>query len=281
MRSKSLARLLLLSFYLICSHANAQESELNELSLEEISRRLENPLSDLWSLTFQENLYLNTGELIEGTELSNVLFFQPFLPFPVSGDKLLIFRPVFPLVTQPVLDSDNSSKTGFGDMQLITAFGPDRKSGIIWGMGATFKFPTASNDLLGQGKFQIGPTGLLLYLGKPWTLGLVVQHWTSIAGDESRRDTNQTDIQYIARRSIPGAWSIGMGPTIRIDWEAPSGERLTLPIGLGITKTVRIGSTPVKMRLEPQYSIIRPDNIGTAWNIRLQFAPVIQSPFTR
>jgi hypothetical protein len=36
---------------------------------------------------------------------------------------------------------------------------------------------------------------------------------------------------------------------------------------------------PVKFRLEPQYSIIRPDDYGTEWNIRLQITPVIPNPF--
>jgi hypothetical protein len=73
--------------------------------------------------------------------------------------------------------------------------------------------------------------------------------------------------------------SIGMGPTVVVDWEADSGNKLTFPIGLGITKTVRWGKMPVKLRFEPQYSIIRPDDFGTAWNFRLQITPVIPSPF--
>ena len=54
---------------------------------------------------------------------------------------------------------------------------------------------------------------------------------------------------------------------------------MTFPIGLGITKTVRLGGIPVKIRFEPQYSIIRPDDLGTSWNTRIQIAPVIASPF--
>ena len=49
--------------------------------------------------------------------------------------------------------------------------------------------------------------------------------------------------------------------------------------GLGFTKTIAIGSTPVKLRIEPQYSIIRPNDYGNVWNIRIQIAPVIKSPF--
>ena len=102
MRFVAVVLVYILGFNLVNADACAQEQELNELSLEEISRRLENPLSDLWSLTFQENLYLNTGELIDDTELSNVLFFQPFLVGdahshqalfgPISGDFVFIWR---------------------------------------------------------------------------------------------------------------------------------------------------------------------------------------------
>ncbi len=262
----------------------AQETDVETMNLQEISRRLENPLSDLWSLTIQENLYINTGTLIDGTEISNVLFFQPFMPFPVGSNKMLIIRPVFPVVTNQVTTIDEPAesttcKTGFGDMQLITAFGPDKQSGTVWGVGATFKFPTASGSEFGHGKWQAGPSAMIIYLGKPWTIGLVVQHWVSFAGNNNREEINQTDIQYIARRSLPGAWTIGMGPNIIINWNADVNNKLTLPVGLGLTKTVKISNTPVKMRIEPQYSIIKPNDYGSKWNIRVQLSPVINRPY--
>lgn len=88
------------------------------------------------------------------------------------------------------------------------------------------------------------------------------------------------DFQYVVRRSL-GTWSIGMGPTVKFDWKASSGNRVTLPIGLGVTKTVKIGKVPIKMRFEPQYSIIKPDDLGSSWNFRFQIAPVIPNPFLR
>lgn len=253
----------------------AQDDDISTMSLEEVSRRMENPLSNLWSLTFQENIYINQGSMINGSDFSNVLFFQPFMPFPVGKDRILILRPVFPLVTQPL---GNSYKTGIGDIQLITAFGPDRKNGTVWGVGATFKFPTATDPILGQGKWQAGPSAMIVFIGKPWTLGLVLQHWWSYAGDPERGEISQTDLQYIARRSFPGAWSVGMGPNISINWQAEPGNKLTLPIGIGITKTLRWGKVPLKMRIEPQYSIISPKDYGTQWNVRIQISPVINRP---
>lgn len=270
---------------------SAKEPEIanpEQLSIDEISRQLENPLSTLWSLTLQENYTVLAGDAISGSEWKNTLFFQP--AFPISwgknGDKVFIARPVFPYVSNPDFTTGTDGETfkresGLGDIQVLALAGPNTSRGLVWGVGATFKFPTASDDALGQGKYQAGPAVMLLNIGQQWTTGLVAQHWWSYAGDSKYASTSQTDFQYIFRRSIPGGWSIGLGPTVTIDWKASSGEKVTFPIGLGVTKTVKWGKTPVKMRLEPQYSIIRPDDLGTTWNIRLQITPVINNPFSR
>jgi hypothetical protein len=264
----------------------SSEESFEEANVDEISRKLENPLTTLWSLTLQENYSIVEGDTVDGSEWKNNLFFQPALPVPVGKekDKVLIIRPVIPWVSNPVFDSNSPTgldgrETGLGDIQAFVMVGPNVVRGKVWGLGATFKFPTASEDALGQGKYQAGPAAMYLNTGNSWTTGIVVQHWWSFAGDDDRRDTNQTDLLLIARRAIPGGWSIGMGPTVSIDWKATSGEKLTFPIGLGITKTFKWGGVPIKMRLEPQYSIIKPDGLGTTWNIRLQFTPVIKSPF--
>lgn len=260
--------------------------DLATADLAEIDRKLNNPLTDIWSLTFQNNTAVKRGETIDGTEYANSLFFQPFMPFEVGPNAatMLTLRPVFPLATQPVFTPEqprrsSSHDTGLGDIQLLTLAGPNRAEGMVWGAGLTLKFPSATEDTLGQGKYQAGPALMLFYNGAPWVGGLLLQHWESYTGDRDRPDTRQTDLQYIVRRSIPGAASVGMGPTITVDWEADDDNMLTFPIGLGITKTVRWGKMPVKLRAEAHYSLIRPEDYGTDWNFRLQITPVIPHPF--
>ena len=255
-------------------------------SLEEISRQLENPLTDLWSMTLENSALLTKGDAMDDTEFANTMFFQPGLPIPLGKNKDMVFiaRPVFPLVTNPVLDATKSdgvdgSKTGFGDIQMLSMLGPNRKSGIVWGAGATFKFPTASDDVLGQDKYQAGPAAMLFRMQRPWTIGFLAQHWWSYAGDDDRPDTSRTDIKYIARYSLPNAWSIGFGPTISIDWEADSDDKWTVPVGFGFTKMVRFGKMPVKFMAEVNYSVVRPDTYGTEWKFIFRVAPVIPSPF--
>ena len=270
-------------FVVIGIHVYGQEKDTT--SIDELNRQLENPLSRFWSLIFQENLNFNTGDLIEGTAISNVFNFQPSLPVPVGKSKMLLVRPVFPLVTSPTFDGNGEqtgTETGLGDIQVFSLYGPDKKDGLIWGAGLTFAFPSASSEYLGSGKFQMGPAVMILSITKKWTLGTIVQHWKSVGGDPTRPETTKTDIQYILRKQIKGkGMSIGMGPNISVNWEAEDGNKLTFPIGLGITKTVKWGNTPWKLRFEPQYSIIKPDNYGTQWNIRIQIAPIIKNPFLK
>lgn len=272
---------------ILATPALAEESsdDLATMSLDEISRKLENPLTKLWSLTLQENFSIDQGDQVDGTDVSNTLFFQPFLPIPIGEKWMFTARPVFPLVTNSTMspgeDQRSAHKTGFGDIQMLSMIGPDSKDGFVYGLGVTLRFPTASDENLGQEKWQAGPAGMLFYMGRPWVTGVLVQHWESYAGDSDRDSVSQTDIQYVIRWGFGQGWSIGMGPTISVDWEADSGDKLTLPIGLGITKTVRIGKMPMKLRFEPQYSIVHPDDFGPVWNFRVQITPVIPNPFRR
>ena len=257
------------------------KSSIDKEELAKINRELDNPLAKRWSLVFQENYTINQGNAVDGSVTSNTMFFQPALPIPFGNNLVFTARPVFPIVTQPDFSSDatgGKKVTGFGDIQMAAIFGPGNASGWVWGTGVTFVFPTASNGNLGRGKWQAGPTIMLFHLDKKWNKGFFLQHWWSYAGDETRPEVSITDFQYVIRRNF-GTFSIGMGPTLNIDWNKEWENAVTFPIGLGFTKTIAIGNTPVKLRIEPQYSIIRPNDYGNVWNIRIQIAPVIKSPF--
>ena len=277
-----LTQLLILFFVINSADSFAQnDGILSKEELAKINRELDNPLAKYWSLVFQENYSINQGAAVDGNITSNTFFFQPALPIPFGRNKVFTARPVFPIVTQPDFSADatgGTKVTGFGDIQMAAIFGPGNARGWIWGTGVTFVFPTATSDNLGQGKYQAGPTIMLFHLGEKWNKGFFMQHWWSYAGDENRADVSITDFQYIIRKNFKG-WSLGMGPTVRFDWSKDWKDAVTFPIGFGYTKTVRMGNTPVKIRFEPQYAIIRPDDYGNVWNFRLQIAPVIKSPF--
>jgi len=160
----------------------------------------------------------------------------------------------------------------------VSLLSPAKTAGsFLWGVGPAFIFPTASKDELGQEKWQAGPAAVGLHLGKEWIFGVFPQHWWSFAGNDDRESTSQTNIQYFIWRLFPGQWQVGTAPNILIDWEADDDNKLTLPVGLGVGKLVKIAGLPIKFILEGQYAVIHPDDFGQQWNLRLTVTPVLPS----
>ena len=85
--------------------------------------------------------------------------------------------------------------------------------------------------------------------------------------------------QYFYTYLLSDGWAIGAGPSWSYNWEASSGDRLTLPIGTGINRTVVIGKTPWKFGLEASYFVERSDSFGPEWSIRLSVTPIIPLPW--
>jgi len=173
--------------------------------------------------------------------------------------------------------------TGFGDMYYVGLFSPkepihhDSGASSVWGGGFDFAFPTASEDILGSGKYSVGPSALYVYLGKKWKVGGLVQQYFSFAGDDDRDSVNTTNLQYLYYYSLSETMSIGAGPNIIVNWKADVGNKFTVPIGAGINKTFQIGKVPVRFGLEFHYNVVRPKTVGADWDLRFYIIPAVPS----
>ena len=93
-------------------------SSLAQQSKEELAQEAANPLADLMSFPFQNNLNMNYGPFDRNL---NVLNIQPVLPF--AGGRI-ITRTIFPIVSIPDFGSESGSfSSGLGDI-IATAFSP-------------------------------------------------------------------------------------------------------------------------------------------------------------
>ena len=142
-------------------------------------------------------------------------------------------------------------------------------------MGPTFIFPTAGSVYTGQGKWQAGPAVVVAYMTQKFIIGAFPQQWWSFAGDASRPDTKQMNVQPIVNFFFKGGWNVGYSGNITADWEAPKSNRWTVPIGIGVGKVVKFGRLPVKISLAGQYMVERPEPVGQKWNIQIQLTPVL------
>jgi hypothetical protein len=258
-----------------------------EMSAEDLNRQLNNPVSSVSSLNFQHNLTSleNSGDDLPGWRSGNSewfynLNFQPVIPLELTESWNVISRPVFPIFGErPVFDGNNfEDESGLGDITLFSLFSPAQaQGGLLWGVGPSFIFPSATRDALGQEKWQAGPAAVALHLGRKWIFGVLAQHWWSIGGADDRPQTNQSNVQYFLFRLLPHQWQVGLGPNMTVDWEASDGNEVTFPIGLGFGKLVKLGRLPVKFTFELDYAVVHPDDIGQRWNLRLQMIPVLPS----
>jgi hypothetical protein len=262
------------------STGSASEEGAGQQDLAELNRQLQNPVSSVWSLTFQFNNFFLNGKPSDKTRVQDVLNFQPVLPLHLTKDLNLIIRPVLPFIfTSPVFIPEKGfeQKGGFGDMALIPFLSPARSGNWILGAGPTFIFPTASKEELGQGKFQLGPAAVVGWFNSKWMAGVFPQQAWSVAGDDDRPETSQANIQYFVFRFLPNAWLVGMAPNVLINWEADNDNKVTFPVGASVGKTVKIGKVPVNFRIEGQWMAWHPDDFGQRWNIQLVIKPVIPS----
>ncbi len=266
--------------------ARADEPEVppggrSEESLQEIARQLTNPVTTLWTLNFENTVTGVGGAGFGGVDPDYVGILQPVVPiglsrfFPGDSEWARSYSIISEL-TIPFVETFPDHGTGFGDIQLAIGLAPVRRDGFVWALGPTFIFPSASSDALGQGKWQAGPAAVAGYMWKRWTAYAYAQQWWSFAGDKSRPRTSQLSLEYVLLRQLPGRWQAGMQPTLTVDWTASSGNRLSLPVGLGAGRTIRIGRYPVLFWLEADYYPVRPDDFPSPrWGITFQISPAI------
>jgi hypothetical protein len=245
-------------------------------SLTEVNKELSNPISSIWALQFQQNTFwLNKPE----RNVVNLLF-QPVLPVSLTDDWNLITRPVIPVFnsTPYVNRSANLHRvTGFGDTVLVELLSPSPRVAGPWlfGAGPTFIFPTASNSRLGQNKWQIGPTGVFGYISDKWIAGVFPQQWWSVGGPGSNT-ISQMNLQYFFSYFPAAGWSVGTSPNMLVNWYArKSSNMITFPIGLSISKVVKLGPLPVKLGVQGQYMPVHPDIFGQKWDLQFSVTPVI------
>lgn len=85
--------------------------------------------------------------------------------------------------------------------------------------------------------------------------------------------------RWVIRPIRGNAWQIQGQPTFTYNHEAESGNRLTLPLGVGVAKTKIFGNTPWKFSVQYWHYVEKPDNFGPDFQIRFQVGPVVPLPW--
>jgi len=239
-----------------------------------LRKAAQNPVASLISVPIQENWNFGIGP---SDRVQNVLNVQPVIPVNAGENWNLIIRWITPIIYQPVPVAQVSGPAvqsgvyGFGDMQPGFFFSP-KKGKVIWGIGPQLLLPTATNTgILGQGKFGLGPTAVVLVQPGKWTLGFLVNNVWGVAGHPHLPDVNQFLLQYFINYNLPKGYYLTWQPTLTANWEAANGGRWVVPVGGGIGRIMRLGSQPVNLGLQFYGNAVHPPG-GSPWSLRLQIA---------
>lgn len=237
---------------------------------EELARAAQNPVASLISVPFQNNTNFNVGPI---EETQNILNIQPVIPIDFGEDWNLITRTIIPVLSQPGFAPGQQRRNGLGDIQLSAFLSPKAPtdSGLIWGAGVVAQLDTASSDRLGAGAWGLGPTAVVLKSVGPWMIGGLVNNIWSVSEDSGRDPVNLMLIQPFINYNFPGRPGryLTFAPIVTADWEADSGERWTIPLGLGIGQITKWGKQPLNMQASVYFNVEKP-TFGADWQLRLQ-----------
>ena len=267
-------------------------AESGQPSKEEVAKEMANPNTALTSLKLQTQYFSFDGDLPAADKQDMVkLFFQPTLPFPLANGKTLWVRPGVPFVIdQPIYDTDSrrlGSGSGLGDITLDVQYGTTLENGLLWSVGFSTLFPTAS-DGLGSEQWALGPGFQLGLITQRSILGVFANHQWDIAGEGK----SSPDRPYLRREIgisltviqpfgvfIPGGgWSLGSTPIMTYNHES---EEWMVPLHLVVAKTFIINGRPWEFSLDLNYYVVRPDSIAPKWMVGFNVAPVVENVLAR
>jgi hypothetical protein len=231
-----------------------------ETSVEDLAKKLQNPVAALISVPFQNNFDFGLGPSSDGFRYT--LNIQPVIPISLNGDWNLISRTILPIISQhnavgapieaggefleaiqPTRRSVDVNQDGLGDTIQSFFLSPVKPgpSGIVWGVGPVFLLPTATDDLLGSGKWGAGPTAVLLKQTGGWTFGVLANHIWSFAGDDNRSYVSTTFVQPFLSFTTSTKTTFGVNTESSYDWRA---RQWLVPVNFSVSQLFRVGSLP-------------------------------------
>jgi len=235
----------------------------------DLAKESQNPVANLISVPFNSNFNFNYG--IQN-KTQYILDIKPVVPISMSPKWNLITRTIIPIIHQPELMPSGGYVKGIGDINPSFYISPAHPGAVIVGVGPTFILPTATNKQLGQGKYSVGPSLVVLTMPKSWVIGFLTSNFWSFAGDSSRPNVNSFSLQYFINYNFPHGWFLTSAPVITANWNASSKERWTVPFGIGGGRVFKIGGQALNASIQAYDNVITPSQVGADWQLQLNFS---------
>ncbi|MCE9612889.1 MAG: hypothetical protein K8T26_01345 [Lentisphaerae bacterium] len=250
------------------SVAMAQEAPAHKVTAQEVAEMLADPSANITYLNAAYRAYMDAGPKDDKMNQELRLNGAGFLRMP--DESSVLYRAYMPFYsTEFPFDDD-----GAGDA-LLSAYWVPTKGSLILGYGGALMVPTASEDYYGTDKWSGGPT-LVVAKKVPgkYTLGALLTHVWSFAGDGNREDVSMTTIQpaatYFLNRK---GTSATLGSESTYNWEADKDE-WQIPVTLALSQILPpIGKQFIGVAAGGSYYVEKSD-VVQEWDVRAMVSVV-------
>ncbi len=261
---------------------NANDEGSKEQDLASVSKKFSNPLSDLWYLV-TENHYMSfenkqTGETVKG----DFFMVQPVLPTKIGKDDqfILVNRPTLGFLTvdekaigRVAPYEDGRYNTELTDFRWLTMLAPNKSEGLIYGAGPMVTAPFHNDLVYTSENWQAGFGLASMYIKKGVVAGFIYTQTFDLV-DSSTDNTAQ--LQYMLSYDFSPKLQIYMSPIIDINYDARGGEKLDLPVGIGLKTTFFAFGVPMRLGIAyEQYVMNQNKGLERDNTIKILWTPVI------
>lgn len=164
------------------------------------------------------------------------------------------------------LDMPNVNAFGMNDTTFTTIVVKPGKN-LAWAFGGEAVFPTATNNALGQGKYQLAPTFLAVSQVIPhMLLGVFAQNFVSVGGQEDRPHLNYLNLQPIITFYLPKAFFLTPNVQYIEDWTGNGNTQVQLSLGIGRSFTKNFVIT-----FTPQYVLSGPNQYALSYQLNFNY----------
>jgi hypothetical protein len=174
-------------------------------------------------------------------QFRSVFAIRPHLFMPLTQ----LVRPTIQVVTVP-RNKTASTTTALDDIQVFDLFEipyPDPgKTGLLWGVGPYFIFPTSTSQFTGKGAWQIGPAWAFSWKVDRFKIAALFQQATSFAYTSSHSvSVASMQIQPIVTYQFGHGWYLKSSDA---NWTINLRHKTStqIPLSAGIGKVWNIGS---------------------------------------
>ena len=236
-----------------CSNFNTKVTELSERESNdpqisdatELALKLHNPIGDLVNVPIESDF--------EFASRSHALIFtlnvQPVIPFKLTKDWLLVTRTIVPLIE--VIPAGDRNKIGLGDITQSFFLSPAKLvGGWTVGAGPVFQYPTATDSVLGAGKWGAGPTAAALRQDGGWTFGVLANHMWSFAGDRLREKVDTSLVDPFISYTWKNNFTVEFDGESTFDWQL---KQWTVPLTAGVSRLLTLGKQSVSVGLDGRW----------------------------